>query len=174
MTAAQKTDDESYLRSRDPWRYTSNPVDAIRKQKILDSLQFGRGPRSHRHFFRALDIGAGEGWITKDLPASSLFGMESSDAAARRFPPNVARVFEPVGKYDLILATGVMYETYHYREFLRIIREHASYIVALCNIEGWEVPAVVELGVPRYVERFPYHEHTEVIRVYDFAAQHRA
>lgn len=155
---------EEHYKNPDPWGYKTNPDDVVRKQIILDRIL------RYTPFERALDIGAGEGWITEHLPAQEIFGFEISDTAASRFPENVKRVLIPEGKYDLILATGVMYDHYDVPLFLKMIKEHASRIVVLVNIKPWESPLLRELGTPVYEEDFQYGQFIEHIRIYDFTA----
>lgn len=186
-----KEDLEHHYRNPDPWGYQAHPADAERKQKILAvTLRAARAmyprlaamlehatvhatdPRELGHIFvRALDIGAGEGWITKDLPADEIQALELSDAAASRFPPEVTRVLEPSGRYDLIVASGVMYHQYDHVRFIDLIKQHSSGMVVLCNIADWEVSKLKELGEPVWVEEFPYREYVERIRVYEKPAE---
>lgn len=156
-----KEDIETWYLRQDPWEYENNPEDIRRKHLILSAL-------NKRMFKRALDIGCGEGWITKDLPAGEIHGIEISDNASLRFPPNVKRVTEPEGMYDLVIATGVMYEHYDYKKFLKWIREHASGIVVLCNIKEWEVP--IDLSGDPDIRVFPYRNFTQRLRVYDLTS----
>ena len=85
-----KDEIEKEYQTPDPWGFQTHPDDAARKQIILNALTLGAN--KPMRFKRALDIGAGEGWITKDLPADEIFGFEISDTAASRFPANVKRV----------------------------------------------------------------------------------
>jgi hypothetical protein len=50
---------EKWYQKNDPWDYTGNKDDAYRKERILSNL---------KTYNRGLDIGCGEGFITKDLP----------------------------------------------------------------------------------------------------------
>lgn len=155
---------EKFYDTPDPWGYQDNPSDLLRKTKILEAL------KPYKPLYeKSLDIGCGEGWITKDLPAAKKYGIELSDNASQRFPTDVIRIHEPNGKYDLIIATGVMYEHYDHKQFIDWIKKHASGIVLLCNIKEWEVGTDV-LGSPVYSEEFPYREFTETLKVYDFTA----
>lgn len=145
----------------DPWGFQSHGDDHTRKSNILSVLS-GLGP-----FKRALDLGCGEGWITKDLPSEVIYGFEISDNAASRFPKNVKRCFSPEGKYDLIVATGVLYHHYDHRYFLDVIKRHAENIVLTCNIKDWEVPEVEKLPMTQFVEmQFDYREFTQRLRVF--------
>lgn len=152
---------EKFYKNEDPWGYKTNKDDEYRKKKIIDAI-------GNRKFKKALDIGCGEGWITKDLPAENIYGYELSDFATSRFPENVQRVINPVEKYDLIIATGVMYKQYDYQKFIDIIKKCASGIVILCNIKDWEREDVKELGVPIHIEEFNYRDFKEVLKIYDF------
>ena len=153
-----------YYKTLDPWNYQRNPEDQVRKQIILDRIY-----NLDVDFEKALDLGCGEGWITKDLPAKEIFGYECSDNAASRFPPNVNRVLRPEGDYDLILATGVMYYHYDWKTFLSIIRNHASKYFVTSNIKSWEIKELQEFD-PYLVgqEEFDYNEHKQHLRIYRF------
>lgn len=156
-----KAEIEKDYQNPDPWGFQSHPDDAMRKEKILKALE-PYGP-----FTSVLDVGAGEGWITKDIPAESRHGYEISDKAAARFPDNVERVAAPFGKYDLVIATGVLYTQYDYQDFLDIIKRCSSRIVLLCNIKDLEVPEVAALGMPEvHTEEFKYRDYTQKLRVY--------
>lgn len=143
----------------DPWGYESNKDDIARKTTILGSLESG--------YKRALDIGAGEGFITKDLPAEEIHAIEFSDNASSRLPKHIKRVQEPKGEYDLIIATGVLYPQYNYLKMHQWIQKHAIKTVLTCNIKEWEIP--LKGNQITYVE-FPYREYTQALRIYDFTA----
>jgi hypothetical protein len=87
-----------YLRE-DPWNYKTTEDDYFRKEKILSLL---------KKYDKALDIGCGEGFITKDLPANEIFGIELSDNASLRLPSNITRLIQPVDTYDLVMTTGTL------------------------------------------------------------------
>ena len=154
-----KEEIEKHYQTPDPWGYQSNPDD-IERKKIIQTLK-------GRNYKRALDIGGGEGWISKDLPAQSIEVLEISDNAKKRLPEGVLGVTEPTGQYDLIIATGVMYHHYDYQNFLDIIKKHSIGAVLLCNIAGWEVEEVKDLGTPSLTEEFPYREFTQRLRFYE-------
>lgn len=152
---------ESFYQSPDPWGFQSNPEDTRRKERIV------KAAGSLGLFERALDIGAGEGWITGSLPAKELYGLESSNLAAQRFPLHVTRVLKPQGQYDLVLATGVLYRHYDTALFFDLISRHASKIVITCNIKTWEVEETLGIGKMVRVEEFPYREFTQVLRIFE-------
>lgn len=142
----------------DPWKYETNPDDLLRKKKILNQLT--------GQFKRALDIGAGEGFITKDLPAKTIEAIEVSDLAAKRLPSGILRVAEPTGEYDLILATGVFYDQYDWKQMHQWILDHAKGLVLTSNIKSWEHPLPVK---PFYEEDYQYREYKQHLCLFDFA-----
>jgi hypothetical protein len=160
-----KNDLEKFYESIDPWGYQDNPDDIKRKEIILSECK--------GNFSSALDIGAGEGWITKDLPANKIFALELSDNACSRLPDNVKRVSKPEGKYDLIIATGVLYKEYDYEELNRIINDHAGGLVVTCNIKPLEINNIKLTLIKEY--DFPYREYIEHLAVYEVppTPQHR-
>lgn len=160
--------DEKLYQKPDPWGYQTNPEDARRKEIILKHVSDLEQP-----FYRALDIGAGEGWITKDLGAEIIHALEESDSAAGRFPENVLRIEKPEGFYDLIIATGVMYPHYDWRKFIDIIMMHANGYVLLCNLKNVEVPEVARIPNQILETEFSYRNTVEKLRIYDFTTQHR-
>lgn len=158
-----KQDIEEWYKNPDPWGYETNPDDAERKRRIIAAL-------GDKKFKRALDIGCGEGWITKDLPAKEIHGLEWSDTAARRIPKPVAVISKPVGKYDLIVVTGVMYKQYNYLAMAEMIEDHIAPggTILSCHIEDWLMPVAFHGidGELVHSERFPYREYTELLEVY--------
>lgn len=154
-----KPEIEDWYAIPDPWDYETNPEDAKRKDFILTELL------PYGEFKRALDIGAGEGFITRDLPAIEIHAIEWSDRAAERLP--VDRVMEPQGKYDLVIATGVLYPQYDHKQILEWIDQSAKGIILLSNIAAWEVPEVIMLGEPVKEMFYPYREYIQKLRIYD-------
>ena len=152
--------------TEDPWGYKTNPDDLCRKERILyyaDML----GP-----FDAVLDIGAGEGWITTDLPAKNIYGYEISDNAAARFPGNVERYLETDGllKCDLVIATGVLYRYYDWENLIELMGLSATRIIITCHISKAEITLDHFAIFQRYFEVFPYRGKTETLRVYNVAA----
>ncbi len=143
----------------DPWGYKTNPCDRVRRRLVLEAIP-------HRRYKRALDIGAGEGWITRLLPADEIDGYEISDNAAARFPDNVRRIKKPQGKYDLVIATGVFYKHYDVQQMQKIVYRVASDVVVTCHLEEHEVRLE---GHEVATRAFPYNDKLEILRVYDFS-----
>lgn len=160
-----KADLESFYTDPDPWGYKSNIHDNDRLKRILRALS----DVSDGVYTRALDIGAGEGFLTEHLPAHSIDAIEISDAAASRLPAPIRRVHAPDGKYDLIVATGVLYSQYDHIQMTKWIEEAASHIVLTCNIKDWEINDLPKDKIIREFE-FPYREYVEHLVIYDFTA----
>lgn len=158
-----REDLEQWYADPDPWGFQTNPADADRKQRILAALR-RPGPR----YKRALDVGCGEGWITQDLPAAVVHGLEWSETARARIPAPVVAVEEPTGRYDLIVVSGVLYEQYDYQSIHELVPRHAAKgaTVVTCHIKDLERPLP---GEAEHVEEFPYREYVEVLRRYRWA-----
>jgi len=125
---------ETWYTKADPWNYRSTPDDSQRKSIILETLQ------PYGLFQRALDIGCGEGFITEDLPATSIDGLEISDKAAARLSPKVRRVLVPDGHYDLVITTGTLYREYDHVQIASWINTCATRLVLVCGIRDWLLP----------------------------------
>lgn len=121
---------EDWYKVNDPWGYKINKDDQNRKDIIFSMLQ-------KNEYINALDIGAGEGFIAKDLPAKIIHGLEISDLAASRFPENVKRIFYPEEKYDLIIAAGVLYQQYDYKYLTKIIKNFSKKHIIVSGIKDW-------------------------------------
>lgn len=110
------------------------------------------------------------------MPADEIHGYEISDNAAARFPKNVTRVLDPQGKYDLVVATGVLYPQYDWDHFVNLIKAHASNIVLTSNIKSWEVMAAI-LTIPGkeiFSAEFSYRDYVQKLRIFDVSpSQHR-
>jgi hypothetical protein len=164
---------ENHYNNPDPWGYKSSPDDLKRKNKIVNiAKQFA--PTPDCEYKMALDIAAGEGWITGALPAGFKIGYELSIQARARMPNSVVPVSSVNGKYDLVIATGCMYLHYDYKEFLSIINRCSNNIVITCNIKDWEITLLKDekymmdnLHLKQiYSEEFPYLQYTQQLRVF--------
>lgn len=154
---------ESWYEKEDPWEYQTTKDDQDRKERIITALsKFGP-------FESILDIGCGEGWITKDLPAQSLYGFDISENASRRLPKNVEYLREP-RECDVVCFMGILYPHYDGNRIWPDYRTYARKYLLVSGIEGWLVDTD---GVLVHEEKFPYREFTQVIRIYDSAPQHR-
>ncbi|NJW54048.1 methyltransferase domain-containing protein [Salinimicrobium oceani] len=108
---------ESWYRKEDPWGYNKNPEDIKRKEILLSEIP-------NKNYKHVLDIGCGEGFITKDLPGDNIYGFDVSQSAINFARKNVQRniifkqgsIFEIQKlidvKFDLVVITGVLYPQY--------------------------------------------------------------
>ncbi len=154
-----KDDLEKWHSTKDAWNYETTQDDITRKEKILSLLGT---------YKKALDIGAGEGWITKDINAEIIHAIEISDNASSRFPSNVKRVHEPEGEYDLVITTGTLYKQYDNQQILDWIRKCSKGSLLIAGIKSW-LPTLPEPD--KYIE-FPYREYTQCIYFYETSPQH--
>jgi hypothetical protein len=147
-----------YLRE-DPWNYKTTEDDYFRKEKILSLL---------KKYDKALDIGCGEGFITKDLPANEIFGIELSDNASLRLPSNITRLIQPVDTYDLVMTTGTLYQQYNHQQITNWIKQSASHHILVGGIKDWMIWS--EFGEIINEIEFQYREYTQIIRLYEITA----
>lgn len=165
----------------DPWGYQTNRDDIERKRRIIEAVKFYcQGYENYidpttkelkqrkKGYERALDICCGEGWITGDLPAKEIEGIELSEKARARFPKNVKAVNEPRGNYDLVVLTGALYKHYDWETFVGWINAAARQYIVLSNIKDWEVSdAIKQIKATQLVwYTFPYREYEQILRVF--------
>lgn len=144
----------------DPWLYKQTVDDEIRKNLILDFVPL--------KYQRALDIGCGEGFVTCDLPAIEIHGIEISDNAARRLPWNVKRVHSPEGLYDLVMTTGTLYQQYNHQQITEWIRQSSSHHILVGGIKDWMIWS--DFGKVIKEIEFQYREYTQIVRLYEVTA----
>lgn len=159
-----KDDIEEFYKTPDPWGYETHPDDSTRAWYVYSSV-VRYGP-----FKRVLDIGAGEGFITKAFrsKSESIEAVEISDEAAKRFPSFIKRVKQPRGTYDLIIATGVLYEQYDNDIMREWIEEHAAGLVLTSHYDGvGQALDIFEKPQIFYAE-FPYRSGKQILRVYQW------
>lgn len=157
---------DAWWSTPDAWGYKTNPHDAKRKEMILRALQMALDSEIKDVFDKALDIGAGEGFVTKDLPAKTIHAIELSTNAARRFPKKIKRVNAPEGKYDLIIATGVLYDHYDWETFRNWIDMHASQYVLVSHYDKVGKPHDRWKKTLITMADFPYRDGTQYLRLY--------
>lgn len=148
------SDLETWHEKEDPWGYENHPDDSKRKNVLLDAIP-------GRNYGRVLDIGCGQGFITRFLPGTEVIGMDISRSAiqhARKHEDERVKfrqgsLFDlrndSVDGYDLVVITGVLYPQYIgsslnliYRIIDRILGGNG--ILACVHIDAW------------YKARFPY------------------
>lgn len=166
---------ERFYERPDPWGYKTNPDDQIRKQRILNILNKFLNKLGEKRFRRALDVGCGEGWITEDLPAEEIIGVDISSKAIGRvqksgrkatyYQLDINKDSLP-NNFDLIVATGVLYKDYIKPEIIKNIEEalNPKGILLTCHIKEWKI---YEPNLPSiYQEEFPYREYRERLILY--------
>lgn len=165
-------DIEKAYEKPDPWGFQTNPSDAVRKERIIACSKYLL-KEGEEQFESCLDIGCGEGWITKDLPAKVKYGYEISENAKSRWKKDILDIASPVVEVpldlDLVLATGVMYSHYNTMNFWPMLKL-AQIGAITCNIKTWEIPGlqsyVEKLGFKQiYEEEFPYRDYVQKLRV---------
>ena len=153
---------EHWYATQDPWQYETTQDDIVRKQKLLEILS---QINNNKLYDRALDIGAGEGFVTTSLPAKEIFGIEISDRAASRLPSNVKRLLEPEGKFDLVMTTGTLYQLNDHAKIAQSIKESSSKHVLIAGIKDWLIKYT--FGNVIYEVEFPYRQYTQKVTVYE-------
>lgn len=148
---------EQWYKNADPWAYETTQDDLYRKDKLLNLLPM--------RYNRALDIGCGEGFITRDLPAEDIHGIELSDLAASRLPFNVKRVHAPEGLYDLVITTGTLYEQYNHEQIAHWIRNSACRHVLVAGIRDWLKP--YSFGNKIESMEFVYRQYIQSVSLYE-------
>ena len=117
-----------------------------------------------KQYKRAIDIGCGEGFVTTHLPADEIHGLDLSDNALTRLPPNVTPVSEPQGKYDLVISTGTLYQQYDHEGIYKMIMSCASEYILIAGISDWIINK--EYGRQIQMSIFPYREFTQKMTLY--------
>ena len=150
---------EDWYSEPDRWGYFSNPEDAERLSKVMFMLGWGK-----RFYDRAIDIGCGEGFITKHLPAGIIHGIDLSNNALNRLPPNVQPVAEPQGKYDLVVSTGTLYQQYDHEAMYQQIMSCASQYILIGGISEW----LIDKNFGRQIQTiiFRYREFNQKMTLY--------
>lgn len=147
---------ENWYNKPDPWFYQTTLDDKNRKDLILSLLDT---------YDTALDIGCGEGYITKDIKAKKIYGIELSDNASSRLPNNVNRLLKPNGKYDLVMTTGTLYTQYNHTQIKNWVHESARNHILVGGIKDWMIWS--DFGKIIKEIEFDYREYKQIIRLYE-------
>jgi trans-aconitate methyltransferase len=148
---------EQWYKTADPWQYETTTDDLIRKDHLLNMLPI--------RYNRALDIGCGEGFVTRDLPAEDIHGIEISDLAASRLPWNVKRINEPEGLYDLVMTTGTLYVQYDHAQIAEWIKNSACRHILIAGIKDWLI--TYNFGTPIATKEFTYRQYIQSVTLYE-------
>lgn len=158
-----KQDLEEWYSKPDQWGYFNNPEDERRLKNILNVAGWGK-----RVYRKAIDIGCGEGFITRHIPAEQIHGYDFAQNALNRLPPNVIPVTQPEGKYDLVLCTGVLYQQYDHEAIYNLIMQSAEKYIVIGGIESWLIQK--NFGKQLYSMTFSYREFTQKVTLYEVGA----
>lgn len=175
MTFLQPIEDlEGFYQQSDPWQYETTPDDQKRKEIILSEIP-------EKKYNHVLDIGCGQGFITRDLPGKHLLGVDISANAIQQ-----AKLYENErinfiqsslfelphklkDKYDLILITGVLYPQYignsHsliYSIINKLLLDEG--ILVCCHIDEWYQARFPFLMLEYYL--FEYRKYNQRLEVY--------
>lgn len=154
---------EKWYSVSDRWGYFHEPDDTIRLKNILMMLD---------EYDSAIDIGCGEGFVTRHLPAKTIYGLDISENAMNRLPDNVIPLKEPNGKHDLVISTGTLYPQYNHKQIYDWIIESAKKHILIAGIQEWLIP--YDFGNALRIADFKYRDYTQVITLYDVTStQHR-
>lgn len=145
----------------DPWDYMATPDYATRIQQVVNSLS--------KRYLRAVDIGCGEGWTTKYLPAEYIYGYDLSDTAMSRLPENV----KPLSlkelqeqKFDLVVAMGMIYPHYDPVGTVDLINKIATDTIVTCHLKDVEDKYILNIKGTMTERTFPYEHTYQVLRVF--------
>jgi SAM-dependent methyltransferase len=153
-----KEDLERWYSQSDRWGYFHEPDDSIRLKNILRILDY---------YDKAIDIGCGEGFITRHLPAKEIYGVDISDNAMSRLPENVTSLKEPNGKYDLVISTGTLYQQYNHNQIYDWIIASAKNHILIAGIKDWLID--YNFGMELKTLEFKYREYTQKITLYKWS-----
>lgn len=170
---------DAFYDKPDPWGYKASPDDERRKNELLSLV-----PK--RHWKSTLDIGCGDGFVTFNLPGNSVVGVDLSSNAiewaehnralhkdANRFQFRNSSLFEidaeKLGRFDLIVITGVLYPQYIGRSF-SIVRQiidsllEKNGVLVSCHIDEWSPPrfpySILDISL------YPYRGYTHRLEIY--------
>ncbi len=166
---------DEYENSLDPWGYEINPSDAVRRQwfhTFSSSI-----PKS-----RTLDIGAGVGFISKDIETHEYVGLDISQTSTSELNTYFAKIGKKnthkaikgsvldleimnLGTFDFIISTGVFYEHYlgknrsNLESQLKSVSDYGTYLLTI-HIADWQtlIPSLGFIELDRW--QYPYREFT--------------
>ena len=165
---------EKWHKGLDPWDYENNPEDKKRKNILLSEIP-------EKKYKNVLDIGCGQGFITRDLPGENILGIDISYEAikkAKHYETDKikfrhASLFDlekiGIGGVDLVIITGVLYPQYigHslnliYSIIDGILNERGTLISV--HINEWYRARFPYLLLREYF--YNYREYTHRLEVY--------
>lgn len=172
-----KADLEESYKVPDQWGYKTRMADHDRRHYISTIAKMFL--TEHYAYRRALDVAAGEGFVTEILPAAYLYGFDISDVAMTRFPQNVKKFIpgdHAEQSFDLVIATGCLYSHYDWQSMVDMALKFVSPtgIILTSNVSAWERPdAIGRLAKDKkqvFEATFPYlvdsQDLTQKLRVF--------
>ena len=153
-----KQDLELWYQIPDQWGYFSNPEDLRRRELIFSLIP------EHVIYKKAIDIGCGEGFITRAIPASIVHGLDLSDTAVSRLPKDIKAVIHPEDKYNLVVSTGTLYQQYDHKSIYDTIMSCASEHILISGISDWLID--YDFGEVINTISFPYREFNQRTTLY--------
>lgn len=165
---------DEWHRDDDPWGYESSQDDRLRKAILLSELP-------QRHYRNVLDIGCGQGFLTRDLPGDAVTGIDISGEAIQkaqklqndRLSFRQASLFEltstVAGPFDLVVITGVLYPQYIGRA-LNLVYHIVDGMLAddgllvSVHIDAWYQARFPYLMLKEHF--YAYREYTHRLEVY--------
>lgn len=165
---------DAWHHSDDPWNYESTPDDRLRKSILLSELP-------QRNYRNVLDIGCGQGFLTRDLPGVSVTGIDISNEAIHkakglqsdRLSFQQASLFDFPGKldgpFDLVVITGVLYPQYVGRALNLVYHIVDNLLIeggilVSVHIDSWYRARFPYLMLKEHF--YPYREYTHRLEVY--------
>jgi len=170
---------DAFWQTEDPWGFRNNKADAVRVAELLAALP-------DRDYGRTLDIGCGDGFLTFHLPGKEVIGIELAERAlgwarktaqsrsdGARFSFVTGSIFDlpllDLGRFDLIVITGVLYPQYIGDAFSVIdaaVQDSLAKngILATAHIREWFDHGFSLLRLHR--RRYRYREYEHLLEVY--------
>jgi len=110
---------DEFHKKQDPWNYENNDEDLKRIDYLLKQLH-------SKTYNKVLDIGCGQGFVTKQLPGTEIVGVDISEEAIKHAKSSnkdyhinylSCSIFDlntnfSNNRFDLIVITGVLYPQY--------------------------------------------------------------
>lgn len=170
-----ETELDKWYSKSDPWNYEDNPEDLKRKDILLSQI-----PK--KPYLNVLDIGCGQGFLTKDLPGENVLGVDISGSAIEVAKKNESERIKFIksslfemnrylmgNAYDLIIITGVLYEQYigNSSNLVYMIidnfLEHDGILISV-HIDDWYRCRFPYLKLKDYY--YEYREYVHMLEVY--------
>ena len=165
---------DAFYATEDPWGYYINPEDAKRRAVLLAEL-----PR--RDYGTVLEVGCGNGFITRALPGERVLGVDISERAIRyarrhadeRVSFEACDLFqldpEVIGSFDLVVVAGVLYPQYvgTATALARLLIDRLlarEGVLASVHIEAWYRTRFPYLLAKQVT--YPYREYSHLLEIY--------